>query len=205
MREILLPEGCDRLTALAEKVKGMYDRQGLKRHNWDHISRNFNRARQLLQTEAAQSEITLAGVILHDIGYFFGTVKSHAHLGAEQCEEILVGLKYGPEEVEFIRHCILAHDPTSGVLPETIEAKIVYDADMLDKADLDLLLKGSWADVAEEFHVTVPEYAAFFVNRFEPLLHNGRAFYTESARHRDNGNLAAIIDIAKRLQIQLDM
>jgi hypothetical protein len=80
-----IPEGYDRLTALAKKAKDMYDREGLKRHNWDHISRNFDRARQILEEEPANIEITLAGVILHDIGYFHGNLQGHAHTGAEHC------------------------------------------------------------------------------------------------------------------------
>src|SRR5450631_2553660 len=189
-----MPAGYDRLAALATKAQEMYDREGLKRHNWDHVSRNFSRARQILEKESAKVEITLAGVILHDIGYFYGNLQGHAHMGAERCQGLLVGLGYEREEVEGIRHCIVAHDPASGVLPETIEAKIVYDADMLDKADLALLLKGSWVDVAEEFCVTVTEYAELFINRFEPLLKEGRAYYTETGKHFDNGNLALIID-----------
>lgn len=193
-----MPAGYDRLAVLADKAKVMYDQHGLKRHNWDHIARNFNRARQILEQEHANVEITLAGVLLHDIGYFYGNLKNHAHVGAEQCAELLFELGYGEEEVEGIRHCIAAHDPASGVLPQTIEARIVYDADMLDKADLIMILKGSWADVAEEFGVSVIEYAEFFINRFEPLLQDGRDYFTKSGRRRDNGNLAAIIDIARR-------
>lgn len=195
-----MPAGCGRLAVLAVKAKDMYGRQGLKRHNWDHITRNFNRARKLLEMETAQVEITLAAVILHDIGYFYGDLQGHAHGGAERCVELLVESGYGQEEVEEIRHCILAHDPASGVLPETIEAKIVYDADMLDKADLVQLLKGSWADVAEEFGVTIAEYAELFIKRFEPLLQEGRAYYTETGRCWDDGNLSAIIDMARRLR-----
>ena len=200
MREMEIPEGYNRLAVLAEKAKDMYDRGGLKRHNWDHISRNYGRARIILEQESAHVELTLAGVILHDIGYFYGNLQDHAHLGAEHCEGLLVELGYGEEEVAGIRHCIVAHDPASGVLPETMEAKIVYDADMLDKADIALLLKGSLSDVAEEFGVTITEHADSFINRFEPLLQEGRAYFTEAGRRWDNGNLAAIIDLVGRLR-----
>jgi HD superfamily phosphodiesterase len=202
MSDLETPAGYDRLAKLAETAKDMYDRGGLKRHNWDHISRNFNRAVIILEQECADIELTLAGVILHDIGYFYGNLKDHAHLGAEQCARLLVDLGYCDEEVEAIRHCIVAHDPASGVVPETVEAKIVYDADMLDKSDIALLLSGSLADVAEEFGVTVTVHAVSFINRFEPLLQEGRAFFTEAGRSWDNGNLAAIIDLIKRLREQ---
>lgn len=195
-----IPEGYSRLTALAETAKEMYDRGGLKRHNWDHISRNSDRARQILKEESARVELTLAGVILHDIGYFYGNLQNHAHVGAERCGKLLLEAGYEREEVEAVRHCIVAHDPASGVLPQTMEAKIVYDADMLDKADIALLLKGSLSDVAEEFGVAVTEHAESFINRFEPLLQEGRAYFTEAGRRRDNGNLAAIIALIKRLR-----
>jgi hypothetical protein len=155
-----------------------------------------------LEQETANAEITLAGVLLHDIGYFYGNLKKHAHLGAERCVELLVEHGYGEEEVAAIRHCIVAHDPASGVLPETIEAKIVYDADMLDKADIVLLLSGSLAEVAEEFGVELIEYGDFFINRFEPLLHEGRAYFTEAGRRWDNGDLAAIIELIRRMRTQ---
>lgn len=200
MSDLHLPAGYDRLAHLAETAKGMYDRGGLKRHNWEHISRNFIRARKILEQETADVEITLAGVILHDIGYFYGNLKDHAYLGAERCTGLLVNLGYRDEEIEAIGHCIVAHDPASGVLPETNEAKIVYDADMLDKSDIALLLRGSLYDVAEEFGVTVTEHAGSFIKRFEPLLQEGRAFFTETGKKWDNGNLAAIIDLAKRLR-----
>jgi len=202
MSDLETPAGYERLAKLANTAKGMYDRGGLKRHNWDHISRNYNRAVIIMEQESADVEITLAGVILHDIGYFYGNLKEHAHLGAEQCAGLLFDLGYTDAEVGAIRHCIVAHDPASGVLPETIEAKIVYDADMLDKSDIALLLSGSLYDVAEEFGVTITEHAGSFVKRFEPLLQEGRAFFTEAGKKWDNGNLAAIVALAKRLSIQ---
>lgn len=197
-----MPAGYNRLANLAETAKEMYDRGGLKRHNWDHISRNFSRARKILEQEAADVELTLAGVILHDIGYFYGCLKDHAHVGAERCEKILVEQGFVQEEIEAVRHCIVAHDPASGVLPQTMEAKIVYDADMLDKSDIALLLNGSLPDVAEEFGVPLTEYAGFFINRFEPLLHQGRAYFTNAGKRWDNGNLAAIIELLRRLRNQ---
>jgi HD superfamily phosphodiesterase len=197
-----IPEGSDRLVSLVEIAKGMYDRAGLKRHNWGHISRNFRRAVKLLEWEPANVEISLAGVVLHDIGYFYGCLKDHAHVGAEQCGNILVEHGFGSEEVAAIKHCIVSHDPASGVLPQTMEAKIVYDADMLDKSDIAQLLSGSLCDVAEEFGVTLTEHAGSFVKRFEPLLKEERAFFTEAGKKWDNGDLAAIIDLAKRLKKQ---
>jgi HD superfamily phosphodiesterase len=197
-----IPTEYERLVHLAGAAQAMYDRADLKRHNWEHISRNFGRARMILEQESADVEITLAGVILHDIGYFYGCLKDHAHVGAAQCGEILAEHGFGEAEVTAVRHCIVAHDPASGVLPQTMEAKIVYDADMLDKSDIALILSGSLYDVAEEFGVTVTHHAGSFVRRFEPLLMEERAFFTETAKKWDNGNLAAIITLAKRLSVQ---
>ena len=47
--------------------------------------------------------------------------------------------------------------------------------------------------------MTVTEHAGTFVKRFEPLLSEERAYLTEAGKKGDNGNLAAIIDLAKRL------
>jgi len=47
-------------------------------------------------------------------------------------EDILRNLNYEEEEIKKIKHCIVAHRFRSGNPPETIEAKILFDADKLD-------------------------------------------------------------------------
>jgi uncharacterized protein len=56
----------------------------------------------------------------------------HALLGAEMAGLILKDFDFTAEEVENIKHCISAHRYRNSVKPETIEAKILFDADKLD-------------------------------------------------------------------------
>ncbi len=56
----------------------------------------------------------------------------HAILGAEMAGKILLELGYSADEINRIQHCIIAHRFRSGIRPQTIEAKILFDADKLD-------------------------------------------------------------------------
>lgn len=56
----------------------------------------------------------------------------HAVLGSKLAEEILINLDYEKGKIEGIKHCIIAHRFRSGNEPQTLEAKILFDADKLD-------------------------------------------------------------------------
>jgi uncharacterized protein len=60
-----------------------------------------------------------------------GTVE-HASLGAEMAEEILKKFGYSKEKINQIKHCIIVHRFRRNREPQTMEAKILFDADKLD-------------------------------------------------------------------------
>jgi uncharacterized protein len=57
---------------------------------------------------------------------------NHAVLGAEMAEDILIGLGYPGEKIAKIKHCIISHRYRAEHEPQTIEAKLLFDADKLD-------------------------------------------------------------------------
>jgi len=56
----------------------------------------------------------------------------HAVLGSEVASNILRTLEYEDEKIEKIKQCIVTHRFRTGNIPNTIEAKILFDADKLD-------------------------------------------------------------------------
>jgi len=56
----------------------------------------------------------------------------HAVLGSKIAEGILRKLEYEDNKIEKIMHCIIAHRFRTGNLPNTIEAKLLFDSDKLD-------------------------------------------------------------------------
>lgn len=114
------------------------DKMTYAAHDFDHVMRVYHTCLSLAGNETSiDYDILIPAVLLHDIARSqededrTGQI-DHAVLGAEMAAEILKQLGYESDQIEKIKHCIKAHRFRSGFLPETVEAKILYDADKLD-------------------------------------------------------------------------
>lgn len=107
-------------------------------HDLEHIRRVEALALHLAEDHPEiDHRILRLSVLLHDIARVKEDLDStgqidHAILGAEMAESILNELELDEEEIEPIKHCILAHRYRGTTTPETMEAKILFDADKLD-------------------------------------------------------------------------
>ena len=106
-------------------------------HDWDHTERVLRLCLRIGKKERADLEILSLAAILHDIGRAEedrtnGRV-SHAEAGAAAARKILETRGAEPEKIERIVHCIETHRfRTRAGAPETLEARILFDADKLD-------------------------------------------------------------------------
>lgn len=120
------------LKALYLLVKQDFCTRGLIHHNWQHILRDLTRAIMIGPIEKANMKIVLASVLLHDIGRLYPDLGSdHHEVGATKAPEYLRKAGFKSEDVSQIAHCIRAHGPRGTEEPKTLEAKVVYDADVL--------------------------------------------------------------------------
>ena len=104
-------------------------------HGFDHIQRVYRLAERLAQAEGADLEIVHAAALLHDAeGPFTGDSRSdHQFASAEFAQEILTAEGWSEERIEAVQHRIRAHRfRDDREQPETIEAKVLFDADKLD-------------------------------------------------------------------------
>lgn len=107
-------------------------------HNLDHVFRVYNLCLLISKYEKdVDLEILTPAALLHDIARVEESEDTtgeidHAVLGSEIAGEILRKLEYEEEKIEKIKHCIIAHRFRTGHQPNTIEAKILFDADKLD-------------------------------------------------------------------------
>ncbi len=105
-------------------------------HGPDHSERVYKMALHLGEEMEADLEILTAAALLHDIGRGEESnskgVVCHATHGAEMAAVILQELGYAPETIKKICHCIRAHRYRGTCRPETLEARILFDADKLD-------------------------------------------------------------------------
>lgn len=107
-------------------------------HDFDHTLRVFNNALRIRELERT-GDILVIGLaaLLHDIArpeeFASGGTHCHAVLGAEMCADILEKNGYTDVSVrERVALAVRRHRFRGGEAPESIEEKIVYDADKLD-------------------------------------------------------------------------
>ena len=107
-------------------------------HDLDHVLRVTEMCLVLAQKEQeVDLSVLIPAALLHDIARRYededvtGTV-DHALLGAEMAAPILADLGYDRQSIRKIQDCIRRHRFRSGAAPDTIEAKILFDADKLD-------------------------------------------------------------------------
>lgn len=106
-------------------------------HGWDHTVRVERLCLHIGEVEKANLFVLSAAAYLHDIGRKAEEVSrgrlDHAVYGAEIAQPILEAYPTipGPDK-ENILHCIRTHRFRKNNQPETIEAKVLYDADKID-------------------------------------------------------------------------
>ncbi|MFQ5440721.1 MAG: HD domain-containing protein [Nitrosopumilaceae archaeon] len=104
-------------------------------HDFNHIMRVYKNAQKLCKKEKANQKLVLSSVLLHDIISYSKTDK-RSHLSSEQsakeAKKILKNFDFTSEEITIISDAIRDHSFSRGVIPETIEGKILQDADRLD-------------------------------------------------------------------------
>ena len=104
-------------------------------HDINHVLRVVKTAKLLCRKESAIEEIIVPAAYLHDC-FSFG--KNHprrsqsSKIAADKAISFLGSIAYPQEYLDAIHHAIVAHSYSAGVEPETLEAKIVQDADRLD-------------------------------------------------------------------------
>jgi len=104
-------------------------------HGFDHILRVYRLAERIAEVEGAEVEIVRAAALLHDAeGPKTGLLRqNHQEGSARFAEEILQNEGWSTKRIREVKHCIQAHrfrDQTTQ--PQTIEAKVLFDADKID-------------------------------------------------------------------------
>jgi hypothetical protein len=81
--------------------------------------------------------VVLPAIVMHDIGFLFGaTGKTHGAVGADHLTQFLSdgNITLSLAKTDHIAACIRTHKGSMhGEQPETLEARVVSDADMLEK------------------------------------------------------------------------
>ena len=105
-------------------------------HDREHVYRVLGLALTIAETEpAADRDLLTAACLLHDIGraeQLADPRLDHALVGAEKAEAWLLREGFSPAFSAASAACIRSHRFRRARPPESIEAKILFDADKLD-------------------------------------------------------------------------
>ncbi|MEQ1405319.1 HD domain-containing protein [Neorhizobium sp. Rsf11] len=104
-------------------------------HDLAHILRVFKNAMRIHAKEGGDGRVLAAAVLLHDCVAVEknSPLRSQAsRLAAEKAAGILAGMGWSGEDIASVAHAVAAHSFSANIPPETLEAKILQDADRLD-------------------------------------------------------------------------
>ena len=105
-------------------------------HDFQHVLRVRNLAVRIATAEKADLDIVIPAALFHDIIVFrkdSPQSKSESDKSADLAEKILNGLKGFPRaKVASVVTCIRECSFSKGIIPESLESKILQDADRLE-------------------------------------------------------------------------
>ena len=150
----------------------------------------------------------ITACLLHDVGrkeQFADPKVCHAMAGAEKAYSFLIENGFDEDFAQKIRHCIQAHRYRESNQPQTLEAKILFDADKLDVVGAmgiarTLLYKGKMGEplyslsedgsVSDGVGDTVPSFFQEYKYKLENLYSK---FYTKKATELAKQRQAAAV------------
>ena len=106
------------------------------RLRWYHSLRVASYGKGIAKAENADIELVVTACLLHDICKFNSKKgKNHGKKAAKVSRNFLLNQGYSKEQVDNICYCIASHvNGDAGFYhPHTIEAKVLWDADIIDK------------------------------------------------------------------------
>jgi len=119
-------------------------------YRWKHTLRVAQFGKVIAETEAANDELVLAASLLHDLAWFDTNAdnsRQHGRLGAEIARPLLESLGYNKSQIKNICYSIAAHVDEDH--PDTLEAKVVSDADNVDRFGPYRILQWCFSDIED--------------------------------------------------------
>ncbi len=104
-------------------------------HDRGHILRVVANAKKIAVAEGARLEVVIPAAWLHDcviVPKNSEQRRAASQLAAGRAAAYLAEAGFPADEIPAIKHAITAHSFSAQITPETLEAKVVQDADRLD-------------------------------------------------------------------------
>lgn len=179
-------------------------------HDREHIYRVLFVALDIASYETGVNyDVLIAACLLHDIGrkeQFDNPQLCHAKVGSGKAYQFLIENGWNEDASRHVSDCIRSHRYRRDNLPETLEAKILFDADKIDVTGAigiarTLFYKGEVSEplysvledktVLDGSNDTTPSFFQEYKYKLEKLYNN---FYTGHANKIAKERQSAAID-----------
>jgi uncharacterized protein len=101
-----------------------------------HIVPVVKYAKELAKILNADEDVAELAALLHDIGRLRFESGDHDVTGVPEAEKILKELNCPSEIIDEVKHCVESHRGSKNVVPKTIIAKIIANADAMAHFDI---------------------------------------------------------------------
>jgi uncharacterized protein len=103
-------------------------------HDFDHVARVMALADTIQACEGGDLPTIWAAVALHDIGQARERRHGgdHALIGAELARDLLAQTQFPQQAIPVVQQAIRDHRMTGQSIPQSVEGRILYDADKID-------------------------------------------------------------------------
>ncbi|GAC1381289.1 MAG: HD domain-containing protein [Ktedonobacteraceae bacterium] len=103
-------------------------------HDYDHLIRVMSLADTMQAHEGGSLSTIWAAVALHDLGQERERRQGgdHALIGANMAVQLLKHTRFLQEEIPVVQQAIRDHRLTGTAIPQSLEGRILYDADKID-------------------------------------------------------------------------
>jgi len=171
---------------------------------YDHSIRVYDWCLKMGNEMGANLDVLLPAALVHDVGVPINKPK-HYEVGKEKARGILKEAGFPEKDIEPILHCLEAHSCYGGPDPQTLEAKIVYDADKIDCIGAIGLIRGVLRDLGNKsFNGNINE-APLVVERLKGIAGYVKEFaYTDFGKKVLKTRITFLEGFGKRLKAELE-
>jgi putative nucleotidyltransferase with HDIG domain len=135
----------------SDKDKAYFDRYLTNAvYRWKHTLRVAQFGKLIAENEDADVELVVTACLLHDVAWFDTTSENsreHGRISAEKARPLLEQLEYRQSQIQNICYSISTHVDEEN--PDTLEAKILSDADNVDRFGPYRILQWCFADIED--------------------------------------------------------
>jgi len=189
----------EKLNSLREIAESIFANSTQKKY-WEHTKRVFAYAKTIGIAEKADLNILLPAVLLHDIGMTVdATYTGHVIKSQLLAKGILKSFDYNDIEIESINKVIAAHNVSPGVALNSLEEKILFDADSMEIIGVFGALRwiGSLPATLKELNSSINLFLSIVEKCNEA---RGSLFYTETGKKLGNSAVEFSILYYNRLK-----